>query len=289
MQPVSQEIAAQHKAQAEAQANALQLFVATQFLQIVEANDFANTSLEWIDAVTPSIGTYAMRSAERSRLIYNAIRRVEKPGAPRFDVPRLEGLREQAEAAARVALLATGPIALKKSLADANPDMPAVDFSGLQLPGGISDSTFAAAKEKYSNLAGAAGARISHKGGVDQIADATQQDSVAIGWIRQTSDDCCHFCALLATRGFALDKGNTSHYRKDSFDESDARFVGAGSAKVHDHCRCVMVPRFTRDDKDFSDKAEKDYELYLSLPGRESALKEFRRAYEGRAATLKTA
>lgn len=87
-------------------------------------------------------------------------------------------------------------------------------------------------------MAGAAAARHAGDGSRDQVVNATQRDRRVIGWVRVTSGRPCFFCAALASRGPV--------YQDDSFDESDARFEGAGQHKVHDHCSCSLRPVYSR-------------------------------------------
>jgi len=60
----------------------------------------------------------------------------------------------------------------------------------------------------------------------------TMQARTDLGWYRIARVDCCYFCAALASRGAV--------YGRDSFAESDPRFLGDGDAKVHDHCHCSL-------------------------------------------------
>lgn len=83
-------------------------------------------------------------------------------------------------------------------------------------------------------------------GGRQQMRTVSQEDTGCVGFQRVTDSDPCYFCALLAANGPA--------YKKDSsFAGSDRKFkankIFGGSepdniAKVHNHCRCVLVPVF---------------------------------------------
>lgn len=84
-------------------------------------------------------------------------------------------------------------------------------------------------------------------GGRDVITDLGDEDPLAYGWQRQTDLDPCYFCALLAANG-------PFYKREDSFAKSDRSFnpnlafeaTGEpdGIAKVHDNCRCTLIPVF---------------------------------------------
>src|SRR5690606_27489371 len=65
---------------------------------------------------------------------------------------------------------------------------------------------------------------------------ATKRDPEAIGCVYVTAGDdrVCFWCAMLASRGPV--------FKGYSFDDSDDRFEGPGTAKCHDHCRCILVP-----------------------------------------------
>jgi hypothetical protein len=88
---------------------------------------------------------------------------------------------------------------------------------------------------------------------------------------------------MLASRG--LDGGI---YLRDSFDLSDPRFVGDGTAKVHDHCGCSLKPVYTRGDAILADN-QKYVDMWAEFSGQGDAdmLTNFRRNYEGRDPYLK--
>jgi hypothetical protein len=125
------------------------------------------------------------------------------------------------------------------------------------------------------------GAVIRHtlNAGRDQIAAAQQADPAAVGYYRETDGDPCHFCAMLASRGAV--------YKEDSFDESDPRFEGEGTAKVHDDCACHNRPIFTRDIL-LPEPNRKAFDTWMSLTGFDAygepiePQREFRQRWEGR-------
>lgn len=97
----------------------------------------------------------------------------------------------------------------------------------------------------------AAGAALRHvaDGGRDTALTLVENDRAALGWIRITAADPCGFCSMLASRGITWGR-----YSKKSFAASDIKFEGdprddgAQTAKVHDRCRCVVVPVWREDD-----------------------------------------
>lgn len=73
--------------------------------------------------------------------------------------------------------------------------------------------------------------RLSAMGGREQVRSSA--DGKRIGYARVTGYDPCYFCVMLASR--------RAVFEADSFDESDPRFEGWGTAKVHDGCACALV------------------------------------------------
>ena len=85
--------------------------------------------------------------------------------------------------------------------------------------------------------------------GMDAASSAARKDPRALGWARVTQGaGACYFCSMLESRGIV--------YTSESFRYSDPRFEtnafppevmsGELAAKVHDHCRCILVPVFNR-------------------------------------------
>lgn len=85
--------------------------------------------------------------------------------------------------------------------------------------------------------------------GMDAASNAARKDPRALGWARVTQGaGACYFCSMLESRGIV--------YTSESFRYSDPRFEtnafppevmsGELTAKVHDHCRCILAPVFNR-------------------------------------------
>lgn len=73
----------------------------------------------------------------------------------------------------------------------------------------------------------------------ESVIDSVRGERVRTGYLLVTRANPCYFCAMLASRG--------PIYSDTSMDESDARFSGIGSAKVHDNCGCSLVRIGPRD------------------------------------------
>lgn len=66
--------------------------------------------------------------------------------------------------------------------------------------------------------------RLTLNGGRDTILTSVRADSEALGWLRVTDADPCHFCLTLASRG--------PEYKTRS----------SASFQAHDHCSCQAMP-----------------------------------------------
>lgn len=127
----------------------------------------------------------------------------------------------------------------------------------------------------------AAGAAIRHalNGGRSFTTNTVAQDAQALGFYRELGPTPCWFCAMLASR---------TNYKADSFERSDARFVGTDSEwKVHDNCHCTLVPIYSRTtplpsaNRAATELWEKVGQPHSGDPA--AARLAFRQAYEGRA------
>lgn len=236
----------------------------------------------WLELVTPRILAEREKGARSAQVFGERLRKLELPGVSdgfKFpDAPALD------PAAIRTSLMVTGPVAVRKKVEKAK----AFDFSDfpdaetgerspfrVELPAYVER---AAKKEAEKTIAGAA-LRHTLSGGRAVLQEGAKQDKKAIGWVRQTKADPCYFCAMLASRGLELG----GLYDKDSFDESDPRFVGSGTAKVHDNCGCGIKPVYTRQDEILQRTNEFERMWSEFSGGKGDPLLNFRRGYEGRA------
>lgn len=113
--------------------------------------------------------------------------------------------------------------------------------------------------------------------GRDTVIDNVHRDRKAKGWARIPEPGACSFCLMLAARG--------ATYQEHSFDRANARFVGQGDFKAHDHCRCHADPVFTAYEP--SAEIRQAQQLWATstrgLSGNAARIA-FRRAVEGRTA-----
>jgi hypothetical protein len=70
------------------------------------------------------------------------------------------------------------------------------------------------------------------------IVDSAAEDRAAVAVARMAAPDACAFCRVMAIRGAVYKNEQTAGRR------ANARFVGAGEFKYHDHCRCWVTPLF---------------------------------------------
>lgn len=128
--------------------------------------------------------------------------------------------------------------------------------------------------------AAAAAMRHVQNGGRDLVDEIVRTDLRARGWVRVSrdpQDGCCHWCAMLASRGAV--------YREDSFAASDPRFTGPGNHKVHDNCRCQIRVVYTRDPGELPASVAGLSDLWASSTkgySGKDAVNAFRRNYEAR-------
>lgn len=131
------------------------------------------------------------------------------------------------------------------------------------------------ARTHVKNQVRGAAVRLSALGGREVVRSVA--DGKRIGYVRVTGSDPCYFCAMLASR--------RAVYEEDSFEESDARFVGWGQVKVHDSCQCALIP-VTRASQDQLTQMDYFEKLWQELSAKdrkdrfESPLLTFRRNYE---------
>lgn len=121
--------------------------------------------------------------------------------------------------------------------------------------------------EKVYEDVAASAARQVVQSGMDAAVNAVRKDPRALGWARVTQGPAaCYFCSMLESRGMV--------YSGDSFLGSDRRFEenlyppevlsGEMGAKVHDHCRCVLVPIFNRS-SDIQSNADEIYSVWRQV------------------------
>ena len=237
--------------------------VAQLWLRSIDANDISGSAAKLIERLIPLLRGRRKDSALLARQYYPAFRRLEGMQGDGFKLPDLSELNvEQLATSLRV----TGPVAAMNRIGS----LP-VGEDGRVNPVLIR----AAIEDTAVDISGAATRHVMN-GGRDELQNAVQADELALGYVRVTDADPCYFCAMLASRGPV--------YGDDSFDESDPRFIGEGSHKVHDHCGCSVEPVFSREAQ-WPGRAREFEDMWLDLSNdlhRAPTLKDWRRRFEGR-------
>jgi hypothetical protein len=208
---------------------------------------------QFLEAATRAVRTQFAASAALSRGFYTTARRLEVPGSPSFSPVRPDFPDE----AVVTSIVAAGFQELSQALERGNTLEDALERAGTSVTG--------------------AGIRHGLNGGRRTIIDSAEQDRLDVGYLRTPKPGCCSFCAVLASRGKV--------FTRESFDQSDPRFIGPGEVKVHDNCRCEFTPVFRRSDPDPQINQEFEklwYDVKRGNPGLSGneALNAFRRRYE---------
>lgn len=103
-----------------------------------------------------------------------------------------------------------------------------------------------------------------------------------VGWQRLTDSDPCAFCALLASRGPSYHNFRRVAVTDAKYTSGDDGLGGSeAAAKVHDHCKCVLVPVFEGLPEPLSGWSRVALELWESTAGGGSA-DDKRRRYRNR-------
>lgn len=237
--------------------------VALYYRQRVQVEDPASVQ-RWLDLVIPRIIRSSDAGARLAAEFYAAVRRIEVPGAPAFTPTAAIGA---VTPQVSKSLMAVGPGDFMNK---------ATQIKRLEVKPAEEKALLAEAKQVTSVKIAQAVVRHVQTGGRQTIHDVTQQDRVALGWVRVTREDPCFFCAMLASRGI--------HYRpygEGAFDDTNARFSGEGDAKVHDKCGCSLKPVFSREDDPVLERNQTYVDLWerWGAGGGDAALR-FRRGYE---------
>jgi hypothetical protein len=213
---------------------------------------------QWINLMLPKIMAEHDWTARRAATYGNAIRQLEVGSLDghRFE-PTVGAIAEQVERS----LMFVGPGRhLRKITEVREMDLPPVSKAAL-----IAD-----AREEAATAIAGSTMRHVQNGGRQTLYDNILEDPEAMGYIRVTRANPCYFCAMLASRGIV--------FGEDSFDESDPRFTGKGTAKVHDNCYCALKPVYGLGDPLLINTANFEALWWLS----DGTANGFRRLYEGR-------
>jgi hypothetical protein len=234
----------------------------------LDPTDLYGTAQPWLLNSTAAILVGQNRSVELANAYAEQVRRLAIPGATPFTLPER---RPPNPERIRKSLIYTGLVettndltALKESTGEEEDrDSAQRTVEGLQkqvLKDGLARASGSAIR--YVTLAGR-----------DQLEDIVRADPVAIGWARTTKPGCCHFCAMLASRGYV--------YKKDSFELSDEMFEGIGNQKVHDNCGCGLRPIYGDDPLPERTKELEQMWIDSQRNGKgRNALAKFRQVYE---------
>lgn len=274
---------------------------------LLSLEDLDRTTPGWVRAVLALIELWRQISANAALDHYRDFRRLEIPGAdPLPDITFIDTL--SAERAARRAAREAAPSVKRNPAVPRSPrsqtglvrrpeprDGLVIDWgarrgavqASLEVLGPINikskisrgKSPQVAAREALVEVSGAAGRHVLD-GGRQVNITAMRNDGRLIGWVRVTDGNPCSFCAMLASRGVSW-----GPYGKASFDKSDARFVGGGEFKVHDHCGCTLEPVYSRDTALPGNSKEMRDLWNAHIRGKYSgkdALRAWRRIYEQR-------
>lgn len=221
------------------------------------------------------------RSAQGAVEFYDQVRVLQTGAALRPDL-----VDPPSEEQIRTSLYVTGPFSAKRRIEQV--PQPTVTPQGG--PSGVEglrslldrqvevlragqQSLIEDAMKTSGETAAAAVVRHVGNGARDQVKTTVQQDTRAKGYVRVTDSDPCYFCAALASRG--------ADYKEDSFESSDARFEGPGTAKVHDSCGCHLRPVYTRSPEEIPE-LNRALQQRWNDENESSTMLEWRQRYENR-------
>lgn len=238
----AQALALQQKAEQNRQAALVAATITSYYLTRVDPASPPSVQ-RWVELAAQLLIQYSDNGA-RSAAAYAAIlRRLEVPGATPFTPRAALGRVDEGVASP---LLLAGPYDYMNRIAKVDQVTPAVQQEAKQ--------------ETAKEVAGQA-VRFAQMGARQTIFDVSQQDAVALGFVRVTSDDSkvCWFCAMLASRGLEY-----RAFREGAFEEVNENYEGTGTAKVHNRCRCHLKPVYFETDKRVK-KTEEYAELWSAF------------------------
>lgn len=216
----------------------------------------------WLELMIPRLIGTSDDGARSAAQFYAALRRLEGVNDPFSPTATLGAV----DPGVRKSLLTVGPYAYMNKAAK----IETLDVGPAQ-----TKALLAEAKMATTKAVTAATIRHAQAGSRQTIVDNTEKDPVALGWVRVTKADPCFFCAMLASRGLTY-----RAFKEDSFDMSDPRFTGSGTAKVHDSCGCSMKPVYDKADP-VLDRTSKFADMWSmwGAGGGDASLR-FRRGYD---------
>lgn len=235
--------------------------VAIYYRQRVDVEDPAAIA-KWLDLMIPRILQGSQATGVLGAQFATELRALEVPNAPALSFDPVQAVVEEQ---IRKSLQVVGPFAYENK---------AREIRTLDVPDTQRKALLAEAKQATSQAISSATMRHVQNGGRSTILAATQTDRLALGYVRVTKDKPCYFCAMLASRGVV--------FAEDSFLDSDPRFVGNGTAKVHDHCECAVKPVYVKESDEAFKRTEQFTEMWQKWgKGQGSdSVKLFRRGYD---------
>lgn len=247
--------------------------IALYYQQRVNVEDPASIE-RWLEIMIPRLIRSADTGAERARIYFETVRRIElgDTGTPGGQITSaLPEYRPTAstgtvDTGVRKSLLTVGPY----DYANKAREIRDLDLSPAEVRVLLTE-----AKRATTLKVAAASIRHAQAGSRQTIHDNAARDRTALGWVRVTRATPCAFCAMLTSRGLQY-----RTFKENSFTDSDSRFTGDGDAKVHDSCGCSLKPVFSENDP-LVDQTKKFADLWTlwGAGGGDAALR-FRRAYE---------
>jgi hypothetical protein len=248
----------------------------------VDATDLAGSSGDWLTAGVAAV-LAGQRNAQTTATAYaNRVRQYAVPNAPAFTPPAprppnevqvrksllYTGLARPAQLMARAEAVARGDVIDSVS----REEREAAERSLAHVRQQIMEQAIKSAVGSSTRLVTTAGA--------DQLEDYVRQDKVALGWVRTTKADPCHYCAMLASRGPV--------YKENSFKASNVKFQGVGEQKIHDICGCGLRPWFGVGEE-LPERTAEFEQLWIDATtgarNNAEAVRWFRQKYEGRGRT----
>lgn len=186
--------------------------VAQSMPNMIDFADLLGSFGSWLEFITPVVSSSGQRNSELSKRYYSLLRASEGFTTP---APRWQPQPVVPEALRR-SMYATAGQALQ-------------DVERFKVEPQV-------ALKKARVAAAGVAIRYSMNAGRNAVIATAKADPEAIGCVYVTRNDrkTCPWCLLLSSRGPV--------YKGNSFAESDAQFVGGGTAKSHDNCRCILVP-----------------------------------------------
>lgn len=181
----------------------------TRLWPLLDPLRLTETTPGWLEAVMRALLIRRHESARRAVRYFDEFKRAElgrrrSTGIELFDFVEPEPNLDQI----RTSLLVTGPIRQRQ----------------LTAAGETPEQAARLALKPHLQAA----QRHTLNGGREAIDSLIKSDEDAVGWVRITDGDACHFCAMMASRGAVY------------------RSRATASGQWHDGCGCTVEPVFTR-------------------------------------------